>query len=90
MLNLILLLLRSLSSIATDPALGARGAAIKSILDLAALALERGTEGSEQLKTLVARVKAMADEGRDPTPEEWDELKKQSDEAHNIIQSWKP
>jgi hypothetical protein len=90
MLELILLFLRSLSSIATDPALGARGAAIKSVLDLAALAVERGAEGADQLKALVSAVKAMADEGREPTPEEWNTLKEQSDAAHAAIQGWKP
>jgi len=90
MLELITTLLRALSSVAADPGLGARGAAIKAVLDLAAFAIERGTEGADQLKALVADLQAMVAEGRDPTPEEWSALKLRSDAAHAAIQNWRP
>lgn len=89
MLELITVLLQSLSAIASDPALGYRGAAVKSVLDLAALAISRGTEGADQLKELAAQVKAMADEEREPTKDEWAALKTRSDAAHATIQAWK-
>lgn len=89
MLELISILLSSLSKIASDPALGYRGAAVKSVLDLAALAIARGAEGSDQLKLLAANVKAMAEEGREPTKDEWNALKEGSDRAHATIQAWK-
>lgn len=90
MLQLIASLLRALSSVAADPALGARGSAIKAVLDLAAVAIERGTEGAAQLKALVADLERMVAEDRNPTPEEWDALKARSDAAHSTIQNWKP
>lgn len=89
MLEIITGLLRSLSLIASDPALGYRGSAIKSVLDLTALAVERGAEGRDQLLALQARLQTMVDENREPTKEEWDELKGRSDAAHKAIQEWK-
>ncbi len=89
MLELITILLSSLGKVASDPALGARGAAVKSVLDLAALAIARGSEGADQLRALTEQVKAMAEEGREPTPAEWEDLKLRSDAAHAKIQEWK-
>lgn len=89
MFELISLFLRSLSIIASDPALGSRGSTIKSVLDLAALAVERGAAGRDQLAALHEQLKHMVDEGREPTPEEWDALKARSDAAHRTIQEWK-
>lgn len=90
MLELIITFLRSLSMIAGDPSLGAKGAAIRSLLDLAAVSLERGSEGATQLKALVAQIETMVAEGREPTAEEWNELKNRSDAAHDTIQNWRP
>lgn len=87
-MQLIIVLLRTLASIAADETLGSKGRAIKSVLDLAAVALERGEEGAEQFRELVAQVQAMVAGDRDPTPEEWDALKLRSDKAHATIQGW--
>lgn len=89
MLELVSLLLRALSAIAADPALGSRGSAIKSVLDLAALAVERGSEGADQLRVLVEDIKEMVAQGREPTELEWADLKARSDAAHAEIQAWK-
>lgn len=89
MLELISMFLRSLSTIAGDPSLGPKGAAIRAVLDLAAAAIERGVEGSGELKLLVQKIDSMVADGREPSPEEWDELKRRSDAAHDIIQNWK-
>lgn len=83
--NLIALLLRSLSIISRDPALGYRGAAVTSALDLAAVALEKGVEGAASLKALTEQVKQMVLEGREPTKDEWYSLKSKSDAAHAIL-----
>lgn len=85
MITLIATLLRSLSLISVAPGWGVKGEAIAKVLDLAAVALERGEEGKEQLEALAAEVRAMVNEGRQPTIGEWAALKKRSDEASAIL-----
>lgn len=88
-LELVLGLLSNLSVIARDPALGVRDRAVTSMLTLVTLA-RSGTEGLAALKTLSEEVQKMAQEGRQPTPEEWDKMKERSDAAHAAIQNFKP
>ena len=84
---LIAALIRGVATITRDPDLGVRDKAITQILDLAALALERGTEGAEALRELTAQVEAMVAEKRQPTPREWENLRARSDAAHAALQS---
>ena len=83
-------LLRGFSSIAVGPEWGPKGLALSNMFNLAALALERGGEGAEDLKQLVADVEAMVAAGREPTPEEWEGLRIRSDRAHAILQGTAP
>lgn len=86
-MNLTLLagLLRGLSIISQDSALGYRGAALTRALALGATALERGEEGREALEDLAEGVQAMVDAGREPTKAEFQALKDRSDAAHKIL-----
>lgn len=85
LLGLLSLLVRSLSVITRDPDLGVRGESIGKVLDLAAVAIERGDAGAEGLRELVERVKEMADAQRAPTIEEWSALRARSDAAHAVL-----
>lgn len=84
-LSMLSLLIRGLSVISRDRELGARGESLGRVLDMAALAIERGEDGAAELKALVEKVKEMAEASRDPTVEEWASLKARSDEAHRIL-----
>lgn len=88
-LNLVLTLLGNLAVLSGDPVLGAKGKAVTSLLTLVQLA-RGGSEGLKELQKLADQVEAMVKEGRAPTDVEWDALKAQSDEAHAIIQNFKP
>lgn len=84
-MELIQVLLGSLAAIAGDPALGYRGAALVRILNLASIALNAGQEGRDQLESLTAHVKWLADKGVDPSKEDWDALLERSNNAHKIL-----
>ncbi len=83
--EIVALFLRSLSAISKDPALGYRGAAITSALDLGATALEAGAAGAQALSDLTEQVARMAAEGREPRKDEWQSLRDRSDAAHKIL-----
>jgi hypothetical protein len=85
-LNMLSLLLRSLSVIVSDPALGHKGDAVRAALVLAAVALEKGAEGRAALAELTEQIKRMVEENREPTDDEWASLKSRSDAAHAILQ----
>lgn len=89
MLQLVAALLRSLSTISGDPALGPKGAAVRAVLDLAALAVERGEEGAAKLRELTEDIMVMVADGREPSAEEWNLLRSRSDVAHQLIQGWR-
>ena len=90
MMLLVSALLRGFSSLALGPEWGAKGAAISQLFGLAATTIDRGGDGAEALKQLVADVEAMVAAGRDPTPEEWAGLKTRSDRAHAELQKVPP
>lgn len=90
MLEIVALLLQGLSAVAADPNFGKIGTSVKRLIDLASAALERGAEGAEDLKAIVAQLDVMVKEGREPSESEWTSLKARSDAAHKVIQDWKP
>lgn len=63
---------------------------IATWLDLAARLIKSGDKAEAALVELKEQIEAMVAEGRDPTPEEWAELKRRSDDAHSRIQDWSP
>lgn len=84
-LDLVTALLRSLATVAADPALGYRGAAVISVLNLIALAVEAGANGKEELDKIQVQINDMIAEGREPDKAEWAELRARSDAAHAIL-----
>lgn len=84
-LTILAALLRSLATVAGDPALGYRGAAVVSVLELISVALKAGSQGWEDLQKLHAQVDAMVAENREPTKDEWAELRERSRVAHDIL-----
>ena len=62
-----------------------KDAAAKYVGMIAAL-LDRGGPVEDGLHALKSHIEQMVLEGRDPTPDEWKELKARSDAAHATIQ----
>lgn len=83
--TILLAVLRSLATVAGDPALGLRGNSIASALQLIALAIEAGSNGKEELEKLQLQVAEMVSNRREPTKDEWAELKARSDAAHDAL-----
>lgn len=84
------LILRSLQIVSNNPALGG-GSTLKmqeisELLGLFGQLFERGDEALDELKSFAAIVEAMAKEGRNPSPAEWETLRGRSDAAHDVIQ----
>ncbi len=89
-IQLVLVAIRGLSVITNNPALGG-GSSVRldqasELLSLLGELLERGKEGHAELKEFTEVVEAMAKEGREPTPTEWQTLRDRSDAAHATIQ----
>lgn len=89
-IQLILIALRGLSVLTSNPALGG-GSSVKlqetsKLLEFLGELLERGDEAHTELKEFADSIKTMAAEGRAPTPSEWKALQDRSEAAHNIIQ----
>lgn len=84
------LILRSLQIVSNNPALGGgstlRMQEISELLGLFGQLFERGDEALDELKAFAAIVEAMAKEGRNPSPAEWETLRGRSDAAHDVIQ----
>lgn len=59
---------------------------IDSILNSIAAFIEQGEAGAAGLQALNDHIKAMVSAQRDPTADEWAELKARSDAAHAILQ----
>lgn len=77
----------SLGSIVGDPAHNQKGAAITRVLTLAASAIDSGQDVAQGLQELTTEIQKMTAEGREPSPDEWAELKKRSDDAHAALQT---
>lgn len=90
-IQLILIALRGLSVITSNPALGG-GSMVKmqeasKLLDFLGELLERGDEAHTELTEFAETVKAIADENRAPSRAEWQSLQDRSDAAHDVIQA---
>ncbi len=90
-IQLILIALRGLSVITSNPALGG-GSMVKvqqasKLLDFLGELLERGDEAHTELKEFAETVKAIADENRAPSSAEWQTLEDRSAAAHDVIQA---
>lgn len=59
---------------------------IAGFFNLALGIIAAGIDVYDKLKALNQQVKVFVDEGRDPTPEEWEQLKIRSAAAHQTIQ----
>ncbi|HUW45328.1 MAG TPA: hypothetical protein VMW50_05965 [Dehalococcoidia bacterium] len=89
-ISLIMAALQGLSSVMLNPNVqGGNGKRMKdaaNILGILTELLGRGDEAHEELKAFAEIIQRMADEKRNPTPEEWATLKARSDAAHDVIQ----
>lgn len=79
---LLKVILAALAEVASDPALGYRGASISSALRLASVALDKGEAGVAKLKELAATVKGY---DVNTKKELLAGLKARSDAAHDIL-----
>lgn len=89
-IQLVLIAIRGLAVVTSNPALGG-GSSVRldqasELLGLLGELLERGNEGKKDLTEFATMIEAMAKEGREPTPEEWQSLRDRSDSAHATIQ----
>lgn len=89
-LELVLVAIRGLSLVTSNPALGG-GTSVRmqeasELLSLLGELVERGDEAHEELTEFTKVIEAMAEEGRNPTPAEWQTLRDRSDAAHSTIQ----
>jgi len=84
-LELISLLLGQLGTIAQDPALGYRGAAITQALALISQLVLKGEAARAELEALGAQVQAMVATGREPTKDEWDSLRAIAKKHHDVL-----
>lgn len=60
---------------------------VLNILSTTLTLLDQGTTAYQLLTTAHNRVKAIVDQGRDPTPDEWDALDKEIASLHQQLQS---
>ena len=51
--------------------------------------ITQGDDALDELREFTATITAMAEEGRDPTPAEWQALRERSDAAHDRLQAMK-
>lgn len=89
-IQLALVAIRGLSVVLQNPILGG-GSSLKltqasELLGLLGEILERGKEGHAELKEFATMIEKMVEEGRSPTPAEWESLRNRSDAAHAAIQ----
>lgn len=84
-IQLIATLIGQLAIIAADPALGYRGAALLQILSLISTAISLGDEARDALETLQARIQLMVDSNREPTKDEWAELRALAKFQHDLL-----
>lgn len=84
-LQLLATLLGQVAIIASDPALGYRGAALLQILNLISTAISIGDEAKEALEALQAKVQLMVDANREPIKDEWAELRALAKFQHEIL-----
>lgn len=61
--------------------------AIPKWLDMIAAFIEQGSVAASELNFLKMQIQTMVRENREPTDDEWSELKERSDAAHDIIQN---
>lgn len=84
-------IVRGLSVIVQDPALGVRGIAISRALGVLATVIEAKGQVDAGLADLDAQVKQMVkEENRAPDLQEWSDLHHRSDAAHAAIQGTPP
>ncbi|MGI9250733.1 MAG: hypothetical protein ACR2PR_06010 [Pseudohongiellaceae bacterium] len=60
---------------------------IAEILSIASALINRGVSASTELEALQAQVQMFVDQDREPTEDEWAQLRSRSDAAHATIQS---
>lgn len=60
---------------------------LDTVLITAAELIKVGEAGSTELQALTAHIQTMVSSGRDPTEDDWNQLKARSDAAHALIQS---
>lgn len=83
--QILTIILRNLAGLASDPALGYRGSSVIAVLNLLAVAVEAGVAGYEEIKRLNSQIEDMVLQGREPTKDEWAELRLRSQTAHDIL-----
>jgi len=79
------ILVGQLALIARDPALGYRGAAITEALALLGTILSKGESARSELEVLAAQIAEMAAMDREPSKDEWYDLRDRSKDAHLIL-----
>jgi hypothetical protein len=87
-LNIVSGLLRAIAGVAANPAFGTAQAVV-TVANLGAALIEAGEQGIEGLKKLTEQVEGMVTAGRNPTADEFSDLRSRSDAAHAAIQGMK-
>lgn len=88
-----ILAINSLRIVLSNPLLGGgstlRFGEASELLGLLGMLLEEGEDGFEDLKAFAATIQLMAEQGREPTPTEWEILRQRSQDAHDRLQAAK-
>ena len=83
-MNLVLMVLRGLATLAVNPALGGGGLSrerLAAYLSLGADIIQRGEDGYEQFKAFAEEIDAMVKENRQPSQKDFDALRARDDAA---------
>ncbi len=92
-LSLILLAVNGVRTVLANPALGG-GSSVRldeasELLGILGALIAQGDDAIEDLKAFTKTIEAMAEQGRAPSAEEWDILRRRSDDAHARLQAAK-
>ena len=91
--TLILTAVNGLRLVLANPALGG-GSSVRldqasELLGILGTLIAEGDDALDDLRAFAETIQSMVDQGRGPTPDEWDVLRARSDDAHARLQAVK-
>jgi hypothetical protein len=90
LISLALIAINGLRTVMANPALGG-GSSVRlgqasELLGILGTLIAEGDDALDDLKEFTQTIEEMAKQGREPTPEEWDIMRRRSDDAHERLQ----
>lgn len=92
-ISLILLAVNGIRTVIANPALGG-GSSVRmdqasELLGILGVLISQGDDAIDDLKAFTKTIESMAEQGRAPTSDEWDIMRRRSDDAHARLQAAK-